>query len=164
MSGSRIERHRILVKIEGADKNALVYLDGALAGRADKLKQMWLDAPEPELLDEVVCGSFTQPCRRSGVREIANAREFPGLGARRAAACRREPQTFLRLGRGGNLRRFGGDSRHQHNQVSPPVRPVLSLLDQKAVSSCTAAHPKGIHLVGDARPVEATHTSTRSTT
>ena len=32
------------VKIEGADKNALVYLDGALAGRADKLKQMWLDA------------------------------------------------------------------------------------------------------------------------
>jgi len=31
------------VKLEGADKNALVYLDGALAGRADKLKQMWLD-------------------------------------------------------------------------------------------------------------------------
>ena len=31
------------VKLEGVDKNALVYLDGALAGRADKLKRMWLD-------------------------------------------------------------------------------------------------------------------------
>jgi hypothetical protein len=31
------------VKLEVADKNALVYLDGALAGRADKLKQIWLN-------------------------------------------------------------------------------------------------------------------------
>ena len=31
------------VKIQGADKDAWVYLDGALAGPADKLKQMWLD-------------------------------------------------------------------------------------------------------------------------
>ena len=32
-----------VVKIQRADKDALVYLDGALAGRADKLKEMWLD-------------------------------------------------------------------------------------------------------------------------
>ena len=31
------------VKIQGAEKDAWVYLDGALAGRADKLKQIWLD-------------------------------------------------------------------------------------------------------------------------
>ena len=31
------------VKIQGGDRNAWVYLDGALAGRADKLKEMWLD-------------------------------------------------------------------------------------------------------------------------
>ena len=31
------------VKIQGADKDTWVYLDGALAGRADKLKEMWLD-------------------------------------------------------------------------------------------------------------------------
>jgi hypothetical protein len=30
------------VRLQGADKDAWVYLDGALAGRADKLKQMWL--------------------------------------------------------------------------------------------------------------------------
>src|SRR5690348_2168985 len=31
------------VRIQGAGKDALVYLDGALAGRAGKLKEMWLD-------------------------------------------------------------------------------------------------------------------------
>ena len=31
------------VRIQGADKDALVYLDGAFAGRAGKLKRMWLD-------------------------------------------------------------------------------------------------------------------------
>jgi len=37
------------VKIEGPDKDAWVYLDGALAGRADKLKQIWLDPGAYEL-------------------------------------------------------------------------------------------------------------------
>ncbi len=37
------------VKIEGRYKDALVYLDGALAGRADKLKQMWLNPGTYEL-------------------------------------------------------------------------------------------------------------------
>lgn len=31
------------LKLQTADKNAWVYLDGALAGRADKLKTMWLE-------------------------------------------------------------------------------------------------------------------------
>lgn len=31
------------LKLQSADKNAWVYLDGALAGRADKLKTMWLE-------------------------------------------------------------------------------------------------------------------------
>lgn len=31
------------VKLKSEDKNAWVYLDGALAGRADKLKSMWLE-------------------------------------------------------------------------------------------------------------------------
>jgi len=42
-SGFAYQPNMGAVKLEGADKNALVYLDGALAGRADKLKQMWLD-------------------------------------------------------------------------------------------------------------------------
>jgi hypothetical protein len=37
------------VKLEGADRNAWVYLDGALAGKAEKLKQMWLDPGSYEL-------------------------------------------------------------------------------------------------------------------
>ncbi len=31
------------LKVQTADKNAWVYLDGALAGRADKLKTIWLE-------------------------------------------------------------------------------------------------------------------------
>ncbi|PWU06929.1 MAG: hypothetical protein C5B51_11310 [Terriglobia bacterium] len=37
------------VKLQTVDKDALVYLDGALAGRADKLKQMWLNPGAYEL-------------------------------------------------------------------------------------------------------------------
>lgn len=32
------------VKLKTADKDAWIYLDGALAGKADKLKDMWLEA------------------------------------------------------------------------------------------------------------------------
>ncbi len=42
-SGFAYQPNKGAVKLETTSKNALVYLDGALAGRADKLKQMWLD-------------------------------------------------------------------------------------------------------------------------
>jgi len=59
-SGFLYQDGRGEVKIHATDKTSLIYLDGALAGRLDKLKDLWLDPGVYDLEVRNTTHRFTQ--------------------------------------------------------------------------------------------------------